>query len=192
MNTDGVTIGRNSWPEDLGLNISPEDIDSLPLTDREALFDGMREFFANAGGFEVIERREEFHTPPGTSAPLLIPRTKVFIRVHDTLQGWFFDAVEAAVLFAVTGNNYPLPVFVGLSIDFVKKIFEKMSKLDESEIRILKTILKLYATKKGKLPTTKAVAKELKETSSTLEIRLESLKSRGIIQYEKGGWRVVF
>jgi len=52
---------------------------SLPLPDREAIFDGMREFFAKADGFEVIERNEELQAQTGTSAPLLIPKTSIFI-----------------------------------------------------------------------------------------------------------------
>ena len=192
MSINGVYIGRDTWLENLDLQVSPEDLKSLPITDQGAIFDGIREFFAKADGFEVIERSEELKAQPGTSAPLLISRTRIFISFNDAVRGWFVDAVEAVVMFAVTGNKYFVPIFVGLSVDFVKKIFEKMSQLDEQDTRIVKTIIQFVKSNRGRLPTTAAIVETLKGSNDTIEARLAYLVDHGIIQYVQGGWQVTF
>lgn len=187
-----ISVNRSTWPQDLELQIASEDLKSLLITDKEAIFDGMCEVFSRKSGIEIDEASGKSKEKIGASAPLLIPRTRIFIRFEQALEDWAKRLIKTAVMFAIVGTINPVYAFAGLSVDFVIAILGRLSKLDEAEAVLVNTILELSKSKEGRLPSMSDIAKEMKVPIKDVKKRLVSLESRGIIRQRKEGCQVTF
>lgn len=192
MHEEGTVVGRNTWPKDLRLDITAADLESIPLPDREAFFDGMLKFLAHQSDVEIFESGDDVQLVTGASAQLMIPGTRVFIRFGDASRDWYKKLIRIVAMVAIVGNISPLSAFVGLTLDLTFAIFEKLSRLDEVDTEIVNAILQLSKNKTGDFPSTSDIAGAAQGASSDLKTRLASLKSLGIVREEPRGWQVVF
>lgn len=188
----GIPIGRNTWPKDLELDIPFADLQLIPAPDREAFFDGMLEFLSHRKDVEIVRDDEDTRLVKGTSAPLLIPKTRIFIRFGGSFHDWYKKLIRTAAMFTIVGNLSPYAAFVGLSLDLALAIFEKLSRLDEVDRNIVSVILELTKRNDGLPQSTVDIVKALPDPNCDPGARLSSLKSRGIIREEEQGWLVVF
>jgi hypothetical protein len=188
----GIFIGRSTWPKDLELDLPNADLQSIPAPDREAFFDGLLKFLSLRNDVEIVSDNQDSRLVKGTSAPLLIPKTRIFIRFGDSFHDWYKKLIRTAAMFTIVGNLSPYAAFVGLSLDLAFAVFEKLSRLDEVDRNIVSTILELTKHKGGAKPSTAEVATVLKNLDCDLDARLSSLKSRGILREEEQDWLVVF
>lgn len=187
-----ICVNRSSWPQDLELQIASEDLKTLLVTDKEAIFDGMYEVFSRKSGIEIDETSEKSKEKLGASAPFLIPRTRIFIRFEQALEDLAKRLIKTVVMYAIVGTINPMYAFAGLSVDFVIAILERLSKLDETDAVLINTILKLSKSKDVRLPGTSDIAKEMEVPLKNVKKRLVSLESTGIIRQRNKGWQVTF
>lgn len=187
-----IRVNRSTWPQDLELQIASEDLKSLLITDKEAIFIGMCEVFSRKRGIEIDETSEKSKEKIGASAPFLVPRTRIFIRFEQALEDWAKRLIKTAAMFAIVGTINPMYAFAGLSVDFVIAILERLSKLDEADAMLVNTILKLSKSKEGRLPSMSDIAKEMEVPIKDVKKRLMSLESSGIIRQRNKGWQVTF
>ena len=192
MNENGFIIGSATWPEDLQLGIPPKDLKYLIDIDREAVFNGMRDFFREMPNVEVLEKEEELQERLGSSSGMLIPGTRIFIGIEASLQDWAKRMIKIVALYGIVGIMNPSSAIAGLSIDLVIAILEKLHKLDLIDTDIIITILESRKSKNRHYPDSSDIASALKCEEVKTEIRLSSLKDRGIIQRREGGWDVIF
>lgn len=192
MLENGIYTDRDKWINDLDLHVSTDDLNALFDTDKEALFDGMCEFFSRTDGAVIMNIKEESKDRIGATASLLIPGARIFIRFDEAIKTWSKRLIRTVALFAIVGTINPLYAFAGLSVDFVIGIFEKLSRLDEADVMLVNTILELSKLKEGKLPSTAEIVKEIEAPQKNVETRLDSLKVRSIIRQKNHGWQVEF
>lgn len=187
-----ICVNRSTWPQDLELQITSEDLETLLVTDKEAIYDGMCEVFSRTSGIKIDKTSEKSKEKIGASAPLLIPRTRIFIRFEQALEDLAKRLLKTVAMYAIVGTINPMYVFAGLSVDFVIAILERLSKLDETDTVLINTILKLSKSKDARLPGTSDIAKEMEIPIKNVKKRLVSLESRDIIRQRNKGWQVTF
>ena len=188
----GILVGPATWPQDIELDIPAADLLTIPAPDREAFFTGMVQFLSQRSDVEVVKADEPARLTTGASAPMLIPKTRVFIRFSDSFRDWYKKLIRMAAMYAIVGNTSRYAAFVGLSVDMAMGIFERLSRLDEVDARIVNTILDLTSSSEdGRSPSTEDINRRLEGTDD-LTVRLSQLQSRGVIREQEEGWAVVF
>lgn len=179
-------IGQNTWEADLDLGLSPQDLEYLPSPDRDAIFNGIvkelqRKNFA-------IEKLPD--SVIGSSAPLLVPNTRIFVRGNEIIKEWLMKITRIISLYAIVGNMDPFSSFAGLTIDMVLAIIEKMSLLGDDEVLVVNTIFDIR--KKGHWPTLKEISSILKKKDIKVNRVVSALEKKGVLKKNKQIWMVVF
>lgn len=187
-----LTIGRETWLKDLGLEFAQDELEPLAEPDKDALFLGACELLQRVGEVELIEERGIRHEVVGASAPLLVPGTRMFVRLGESALDALKKALRLGIIFALVGLTDPGAALAGLTANIAIDLLDRISRLSETEYEIVRALLDLSAKERGELAKASHLASTLGLDVQEVEQHLSTLKGKNIVKQLGESWTVVF
>jgi hypothetical protein len=187
---DDLVLDADTWDDVLLADMPPEDRGALTDLDKEAIFDALVEFAARKApdGIEVVTTSTEQDI--SADAAWMVPRTRVHVRTGAAGRDAVKRLARLAAVLAIAGATNPAAGFVGVGVDVLYGLFERTSRLDETDARIVRVLVELRKARGGTLPRDKDVRQALPDLDD-LHPRLDRLRKRDVIDGGPDGWRVV-
>jgi hypothetical protein len=187
-----LTIGRETWLKDLGLEFAEDELEPLAEPDKDALFLGVCEFLQRVGEVELIEERGIRREVVGASAPLLVPGTRMFVRLGESALDALKKVLRLGIIFALVGLTDPGAALAGLTANIAIDLLERISRLSETEYEIVRALLDLSAKERAELAKASNLASTLGLDVQEVEQHLSTLKGKNIVKQLGESWTVVF
>ena len=191
MAIEGHWVHRETWPADLGLEALSDELNRLPATDQQAVFDGMVEFLTAMDAADVARGADSVGEHLGTAAPLLVPGTRLFIRADAATRDVLKAGLTAIMMLATSSEADPTPTFVGISVYSALSILDSMSRLTTADRDVVNVILRLTKSSGGRRPDTRQIADETGASEDSTSCQLASLRDSRVLEWNADGWRVI-
>jgi hypothetical protein len=184
----GIEVDAENWVERLAPDLPAEDAAALG-PDRDILFEALVELVGNGGIEGAVVEMPEDEATVAADAALMLPGARLHIRATPEVGPTVKDLVKIALVYVIAGGSL-LAGGVALSIDLGYRMYEKATKLDEQEVRIVMTLLDLRRGQ-GAPPTMARVEAALPDLEG-LDARLAALVGKGVVAEDSGAWAVYF
>jgi hypothetical protein len=182
-----LEVDAENWVQELVPGLSSDDVARLG-PDRDILFEALVEFVQKERPQGVEVERVTEREAVAADAALLLPGAWIHIRATPELKPTIKDIVSVVVVYVLRGGD-PLAGGIALTIDLAYRFFEKATKLDQDELRIVMTLLDLGRGGEGS--GTEKLQQALPDLEG-VEERLEELAEKKVVRGDSGGWIVNF
>lgn len=187
-------LNRQSWISDLGHGELQGMLERISAADEDALYEG---FLEHCRGLEGVELREVSVTGPqtlGSSASMLVPGSRIFVKIRPSASETVWKSLEVAVLAVLLqtlqSTHLGLPHLVAASAPVIVRWLRNVSLLSADERNVVTAVLRAKKKTGAANPTDTQVAEHL--SSQTIDYRdvISQLEKKGILEQSDGGWRV--
>ena len=184
IETFDVELDR--WCDDRRFEVPPSVLDELPDLACHALLQGLLAALETRFPGTATIHDDEQETDGRTSAPLMIPGTRLHISLHAIRKSVLNAIIGTGALWAVSGIPGPREVAATATASAAASIFDVLTRLSPAEAQIVWYVART-AHDRGFCGTGDIVD----EFGASSRHRLEELRQNGILRGdEESGWSV--
>lgn len=183
-----TSLQSDNWLEVLLPELGADEFVSL-APERDGMFDALLASLTNAPLDGVVVDTREEGGALAADASLLLPGVRLHIPTAGLVRDMVFGVVRIAALIELS-HTEAKGAAIALSLTALQGLYEKASRLEPSDMRIVEAVASLG---RGG-PTTYPDLAQLPEVLQGLEElsdRLESLTKAGVLEENGGRWKVV-
>jgi hypothetical protein len=159
----------------------------MPDVTRESLLSGLLDALNERQAGSAIVVTDSLAEPAGSSAPLLLPGSRVHISLKKCPKEFVASVVSLAVLWGIGGVPGPREISAVVTSSAAGAFFANVTKLSPDQVNVANFVAK--QAREGGLVSQKDVVNELGDHAGEV---LEELEAAGVVVKIDGRWKVVF
>jgi hypothetical protein len=188
--SDEIKLDSENWVAQLDSDTAGWTADTLGDLDREAFFEGLVLWVADAEPEGVSVQHDDVESALGPDAPLLLPYTRIFVKVGSAGEATIPSLVGTLAMLLWSDAD-ERGGFIGISAQLVYQLAKRISRLDPTDAEVVRTVARLARENAGTPPPADFVAVVLRDRSD-IAGRLSALVEKGVLREDSGGYRVVW
>lgn len=186
-----IVLNRQSWLSDLGQGKLQNVAEQISAADEDALYDGFVEHCKSLEGVELSAMTAADRPVLGSSAPMLVPGTRLFLKIKPSISETLSKALELALLLLmIRPAHLGLHEVAGAGAAMIVQWLRSASMLSVEEQDVVSAVLRAQKKTGKAYPAATEVAAELKANNLNHVDVMTRLEKRGVLSQASGGWHV--
>ncbi len=185
-----VELSDRDWTNVLAPGIASKLVMGIPEPDRRMLFGAVLAFLECRGSRLEAAPLTADTAALGSSAPLLLGRSRYFVRMKKVVFESASQAVMVVLALMTAGAAHPLANVVAFSASSLKALLQNVERLSVAE-RGLLVMMTEEARVGPAVVTSERLAERLGLDRQVVEQTLVDLERRSVVARKNGGWQIV-